>query len=150
MSRRRRTYSPAPSPTPAVIGRGWGAVNRPPSYTEKTPLKLVEIVPPRALDAAHIRPGVNSYLRTYRLGRCSIIVTKEYGRWHLSIACDDRLPTWDEVAEARYRIVPDAVTMAMLLPPRAEYINLHPNCLQMIEVAVDGQGSATILTGATR
>jgi hypothetical protein len=135
MSRRRRTYpspsAPAPAPTRVGVGR---PVNRPPSYTEGAPLALAEIPPPRTQELALIRPGINSYLRTYRLGECSVIVTKEYGRWHLSIAHAARLPTWDEVAEARYRIVPDGVTMAMLLPPKAEYVNLHPNCMQMVEV----------------
>jgi hypothetical protein len=54
--------------------------------------------------------------------------------WHLSISHNvmfngqqrpGRYPTWDEITEARYRFVPDAVTMAMMLPPRAEYVNVH-------------------------
>lgn len=77
----------------------------------------------------------NSYLRIYSLGECSVIVTKEFGTWHLSVAHPRRYPTWDEIAEARYRVVPDAVTMALVLPPRAEYVNLHENCFQLTEVA---------------
>lgn len=108
--------------------------NRPASYTEHAPRALIEIAPTPSLERTNIIPGVNSYLRAYLMGECSIIVTKEYGHWHMSIARPNRLPSWDEVSEARYRLIPDAVTMAMILPPKADYINLHSFCLQMIEI----------------
>jgi hypothetical protein len=68
-------------------------------------------------------------------GDVSVIVqrTAEYG-WHLSIARRDRLPSWEEVRDARYALIPDDAQMAMLLPPRAEYVNVHDHCLQLIEV----------------
>jgi len=67
-----------------------------------------------------------------------VIVTREFGNWHLSIAHPLRYPTWDEIAEARYRILPDGVTMALLLPPRAEYVNVNPNCFQLFQVDPGG------------
>jgi hypothetical protein len=54
--------------------------------------------------------------------------------WHLSIAHPDRYPTWDEIADARYGLIPDDVTMAMLLPPRGEYVNEHPHCFHLWQV----------------
>src|SRR5262249_54117612 len=48
--------------------------------------------------------------------------------WHLSISHQSRYPNWDEVADARYELVPDEVTMAMLLPPKADYLNVHEHC----------------------
>lgn len=108
--------------------------NRPPSFTERKPLPLAEFPPPPEMAAATLVPDVNSYLRCYRLGECTVIVTREFGDWHASIAHRDRLPTWDEVAEARYRILPDGVTMAMLLPPMKDYLNIHPNCLQLVQI----------------
>jgi hypothetical protein len=65
---------------------------------------------------------------------CSVLVAVESGRWHLSIAHPDRYPTWDEIREARYALVPNHVTMAMLLPPRQEYVNIHPHCFHLWEV----------------
>jgi hypothetical protein len=59
--------------------------------------------------------------------------THRYG-YHLSIAHPKRLPTWEEVRDIRYELVPDEAVMAMLLPPRADYVNVHDFCLQMIEV----------------
>lgn len=76
----------------------------------------------------------NSYLRTYSLGGCSVLVTKEFGEWHMNIAHPSRYPTWDEVATARYNAIPDGVTMAMLLPPKDEYVNIHSFCLQAVEI----------------
>lgn len=76
------------------------------------------------------------------MGECRIIVsrdmhgTKEFGpvRWHLSISCVDRYPTWDEIHEARYRLLPDKCMMAIILPPKAEYVNIHPNCFHLHEI----------------
>ena len=70
----------------------------------------------------------------WSLGRCSVILTHtpEHG-YHLSIAHPFRYPTWDEIAEVRYALVPDEISMGMPLPPRSEYVNLHPNCLQLRE-----------------
>jgi len=63
-----------------------------------------------------------------------VIVTKEFGRWHLSIAHTDRDPTWREISEARYRLIPNNVLTAMLLPPLEEYVNVHKHCFQMHEI----------------
>jgi len=54
--------------------------------------------------------------------------------WHLSISHPDRYPTWDELADARYELVPDQVTMAMLLPPKADYLNVHPHCFHLWQI----------------
>lgn len=61
------------------------------------------------------------------------------GRWHLSVAHPERLPTWAEVSDARYRLVPDSATMVMILPPMAEYVNVHQYCFHLHEIpeAVD-------------
>jgi hypothetical protein len=45
-----------------------------------------------------------------------------------------RLPAWEEVRDARYATVPDEATMALLLPPRSEYVNVHEFCLQLYEI----------------
>ncbi len=108
-----------------------------PSFDRRVALPLVETLSPLAIDR-HLINGSNSYLRTYRLGECTVIVTREFDRWHLSIAHESRYPSWDEIAEARYRIIPDDVTMGLLLPPKAEYVNIHRNCFQIVEV-VDSQ-----------
>jgi len=81
-----------------------------------------------------LRNAVNDTVLAWRWGACSVILTREYGDWHFSIAHPDRLPTWDEVVVARYRLVPDHVTMAMILPPRHAYVDIHRFCLQVVSI----------------
>jgi hypothetical protein len=57
--------------------------------------------------------------------------------WHMSISTPYRNPTWEEIRQARYDLVPDEVTMAMLLPPKEEYINVHSFCFHLYQVPED-------------
>lgn len=68
--------------------------------------------------------------------------------WRLSVSISRqdgvavRYPTWDELKVARYRLIPRAVQMAMILPgTKEDYVDLMPFCLQMVEVP------ATVLGG---
>ena len=65
-----------------------------------------------------------------------VIVTRDGKKalWHMSVSHPRRYPTWDEIREIRYAILPDNITMGMLLPPIAQYVNLHPNCFHLHEV----------------
>lgn len=72
--------------------------------------------------------------KAWQLGQCTVFAGVELGMWHLSISHPTRYPSWDEIKEARYRFVPNEVTMAMLLPPREEYINIHSNCFHLHEL----------------
>lgn len=92
------------------------------------PPEWVEHLPP-----AGMPPG--AFLRAYRAGLLTCFVSREEGiGWHLSISHASRYPTWDEIADARYKFVPDEVTMAMMLPPRGEYVNIHPHCFHLHQV----------------
>jgi hypothetical protein len=73
--------------------------------------------------------------KIYRAGNFLAIVSQDGPdkRWHLSISHRVRYPTFDEIKAARYALVPDEVNMAMLFPPRAEYVNLHSNCFHLHE-----------------
>lgn len=77
--------------------------------------------------------------KAFENGECRIVVMREVHdnnelRWHMSISCARRYPTWDEIRDARYELLPDEITMAMLLPPKAEYVNLHQNCFHLHEI----------------
>ena len=72
-------------------------------------------------------------------GVLTVFVTKDDGDWHLSISHTiggkpGRYPTWDEIADARYRFVPALTTMAMLLPPPGEYVNHHATTFHLWEL----------------
>lgn len=79
-------------------------------------------------------PAESENARVYRLGRCTALVARERGQWHLSISHPSRYPTWDEIAKARYGALPHDVMFAMLLPPPEEYVNLHSNTFHLYEL----------------
>lgn len=128
------------------LSRQKRAIHRPnigrPSYEQKPSRCIVEVSTPQvvmqgfqAYALLHGEGPSSVYCKSYRLGECTVMVTRERDDWHLSIAHPRRYPTWDEVAEARYELIPGDVTMAMLLPPKSDYINIHPNCFQVVEVS---------------
>jgi hypothetical protein len=85
-------------------------------------------------------PSPVSGTKAYKFGKCNVIVGREPTglnfelRWHLAISHRWRYPTWDEIKAARYRYVPDQVTMAMILPPVVQYVNYHENCFHLHEI----------------
>lgn len=96
-------------------------------------------------------PGNRAYQREVGDGHLSVFVGREPTTvangdrlllWHLSIShrTNDqppqpgRYPTWDEIREARERFIPDEVTVAMFLPPKAEYVNVHSTTFHLWEV----------------
>lgn len=106
-------------------------------------------IPPGAIMRAGY-PGTRAWQRDVEDGHLSVFVGRELTDvengdrlvlWHLSIShrTDDlkpgRYPTWDEIHEARYRFIPDEIRVAMLLPPKDEYVNVHATCFHLWELA---------------
>ena len=58
---------------------------------------------------------------------------REKQGWHFSISHPTRYPTWEEMRNVRYELIPDDLYMVMILPPKREYVNLHPNCFHWYE-----------------
>jgi hypothetical protein len=94
-----------------------------------------------------LAPGSRVFQRNLEDGHLSVILSRESTGWHLSIShrrsivdpftgrpAAGRYPTWDEIRDARYDLLPDDLTMAMMLPPRAEYVNLHSTTFHLFEV----------------
>lgn len=80
------------------------------------------------------------YCRAYRWGYVQVFVGQEPGiGWHLSISTPYRNPTWEEIRQARYDFCPHDVTMAMVLPPVAEYLNVHEFCFHLHQIPNDGE-----------
>jgi len=86
-----------------------------------------------------LKIGLEPGAKIYKAGKLQVIVGQQPndGRWHLSISHPGRYPTWDEIKEARYQLVPNNVTMAMLLPPKEQYVNVHANCFHLWEIRED-------------
>lgn len=52
-------------------------------------------------------------------------VSVDDGRWHMSVSTLERYPTWDEIADARYDLLPGDLDFALILPPMEDYVNLQ-------------------------
>lgn len=94
-----------------------------------------EELPIPAHVAALLEPGT----RRFRYLDCTVLVSRDplTQQWHLSISHTDRDPTWQEISGARYALIPDATWMVQVLPPRAEYTNLHSHTFHLWEVEPD-------------
>jgi hypothetical protein len=87
-------------------------------------------------------PQMQGWQREVRDGHLSVFAGVEDGEFHMSIShrtsdgrkAPGRYPTWDEIHDARYRFCPLDKTMAMLLPPQGEYVNLHPTTFHLWEI----------------
>lgn len=73
--------------------------------------------------------------RAFQLGSIKALVSNDGGKWHISVSHPMRYPKWDEIAKARYDLVPNDAFMVMILPPREEYVNLHKNCFHLWEIS---------------
>lgn len=77
-------------------------------------------------------------VEVYSMGEARIILTLEGCGWHLSISCHGRDPSWEEIATARYRLLPEVHSMAMMLPPLTQYVNIHHHCFHLYEYPPPG------------
>jgi hypothetical protein len=89
--------------------------------------------------------------RAFECDGLRVFVALEGGRLHLSISArSGRYPTWDEIADARYDLLPDDRTFAMFLPPPAQYVNVS-NVFHLWETFdTDVCGAALGSTGMLR
>lgn len=83
-------------------------------------------------------PGIQPNTRIHQWGECQVFLsppTNEMG-YHMSISHPDRYPTWDEVRDAWYALVPNSNNRvgAMILPNKKDYINICENCFQVQEI----------------
>lgn len=90
-------------------------------------------------------PETRAFQKEVRDGHLSVFAGIEDDRFHMSIShrtsdgrrAPGRYPTWDEIHDARYRFCPLHKTMAMLLPPQEEYVNVHSTTFHLWEVPDD-------------
>jgi hypothetical protein len=104
--------------------------------------------------AAHFLAADRGF-RAYAARGLLVKTSTDGGRRHLSISHPRRYPTWDEIRDARYDLMPDVPCMAMILPPKGDYVNYHPNCFHLWEIdqpsqTMDGTDHAPTGAGAIR
>jgi len=82
-----------------------------------------------------LMPGMRVYQKEVDDGHLSVIAGPEPDGFHLSISHrtnthppkPGRYPTWDEICEARDRM------MVQLLPPRDQWVNVHSTTFHLWE-----------------
>lgn len=80
-----------------------------------------------------LHPDSEDMMR-YRLGECIVLRSIDDGLYHLSIFHPNRYPTWDEIKEARERLLPLSKHFAMIFPRPQDYVNIHNNCFHLWEL----------------
>jgi hypothetical protein len=76
--------------------------------------------------------------RAFEHGGCCALVGREpvvagdY-RWHISVSGPGRVPSWEELAAAAHALRP-GVPMAVGIPPRSWWVNVHPHTLHLWEL----------------
>lgn len=77
-------------------------------------------------------------LKAYKAGKIQIMVGwHPVMGWHMSISHPEHYPTWDEVANARYQLMPSDIEFGMMLPPPDAYINIHNFCFHLHEMPIN-------------
>lgn len=84
-------------------------------------------------------PPVRQFERNVHDGRLLALVDELPMGWHMSLSFKDhrgrnsRYPSWDEVAHARYELLPGDLNFVMHLPPTDRYVSAHPTCFHLHE-----------------
>lgn len=120
----------------AAIWRGLIPGTFEPGFVEP---KLVQLAVPPEVERA-VQGGEELHL--FEMGECRILLGHEPAgvndemRWHLSISCADRHPSWDEIKTARYRLLGPDTVLAMILPPVTDYVNVpeQDHVFQLYEI----------------
>lgn len=90
--------------------------------------------------------GLEAWQKDLPDGHLTVLLSVEDGMVHMSIShrrnsrsgpVPGRNPRWEEIKEARYRFCPPDVTMAMLLPPKDQYVNVHETTFHLWEAPHD-------------
>lgn len=100
-----------------------------------------------------VRPVVNGWVRMdtvpiagvqaqrWTKEGCGALISHEpHGgsmRWHASLSRKDSLPSWGDIKDFRYSLLPLDLTFAQILPPPEDYVNLHQYCLHLWEIEGD-------------
>jgi hypothetical protein len=74
-------------------------------------------------------PGSDSFVN----GLLVAIRGRELCRWHLSVSHRQRIPTWEELGNARDALIPKEAWMMVPHPPREYWMNFNRRVLHLWE-----------------
>ena len=61
----------------------------------------------------------------------NVILSAEAGWEHVSVALDNRCPTWRDMCEIKDLFFDHDEAVVQFHPARESYVNIHPNCLHL-------------------
>lgn len=106
-------------------------MNRDPITRQRSPWEQYEAL---QLDGV----PVTVWRRRIHDGALRALVADEPAGWHLSVSWAGngprqalRYPTWDELAHARYELLPADIGVAMYLPAELDYVAVHPTTFHL-------------------
>ncbi len=70
----------------------------------------------------------------------SVAETRVDDWWHLSVSRANRVPTWDELMQAKEVFLGLEAHAVQVLPPRSQHVNIMPHCLHLFS-RMDGTPS---------
>ena len=75
----------------------------------------------------------------FRVGDMALIVShsEKEGGWHLSMSHKNKLPTYEEMKDFRYKFLPNGINVCEIFPPREKFVNIHPFCRHLWEMPKD-------------
>lgn len=85
-------------------------------------------------------PPVRQFERNVHDGRLLALIDELPTGWHMSLSFrnhrgeNSRYPSWDEIADARYTLLPADLDFVMHLPPADRYVAVHATCFHLHEL----------------
>jgi hypothetical protein len=79
-------------------------------------------------------PPVQHSIGWFVKGKVRACVAHEPQGWHASVSAVGRTPTWEEMKDARYSLLPDELYIVQVFPPKAEFVNINPFVLHLWEI----------------
>ncbi len=100
---------------------------------------MTKVVQPKAKWQDRGSPPLVPNSKWYTWGDVNVLIEQHKNGWHLSISTPYRNPTWEEIKQARYDLLSHNITMAMVLPPTEEFVNIHNFCFHLYQIPNEGK-----------
>jgi hypothetical protein len=134
-----------------LTGIDWVAVDREQARdaANPPPWEPPRVLPPAWCEVERDITGAKYLARSRGLSAIVSCSQEQDGRWwmHLSVSHRNRVPTWQELAWCKDVFIGDREAY-QVLPPKARYINIHPNVLHMFAL-LDGSAALPDFTRGT-
>jgi len=95
-------------------------------------------IPPAPNGWAVINVSLDGATYVSALGTMRVVISADTEldgrRWrHFSISKPHSMPKWDELVAAKEAFLGKESKAVQVIPPRSQYVNIHPYCLHLFE-----------------